>query len=446
MNTSLRSIVKIPLLGALFLVLMTSVFGAGFGSAYILTGAGVLPWPQASPPPTQLLVPTGQSIPTGAPTELPSLIPTLTPTLMPTPAPIPTLTNGESETFQLFWEVWGIVQRDFYGELPDETEMTYAAIRGMLNSLNDPYTAFIEPEAAAIQAEDATGEYEGIGAYVDLDEEGRLLIIEPFEGSPAEEAGLLPDDRIIAVDGVSTAGLTLYEAIGLVRGPAGTEVTLLVERDGVPEPFEVTVTRAHFEIEITQTEMLDNDIGYIRLREFSATAGQKMQEGLEKLLAQNPRGIILDLRYNPGGWLDQAVEVSDLFLDGGVILTQRWKDGSQQVYKAHPGEIAEDIPLVVLVDRGTASAAEIVSGALQDQGRAILIGETTFGKGAVQLVYNLSDGSQLLVTSALWFTPNNQPIHGNGLTPDIEVLWPEELEEGEDPMRDRAIEYFLTGK
>jgi carboxyl-terminal processing protease len=231
-----------------------------------------------------------------------------------------------------------------------------------------------------------------------------------------------------------------------VRGPAGSDVTLLVERSEEPQPFEVTVTRAHFEIEITEVRMLEDGIGYIRLREFSATAREKLEAGLEELLAEEPRGIVLDLRYNPGGWLDQAVRVSDLFLDERVILTQRWKDGSEEVFSAKDGDIGEDIPIVVLVDRGTASASEIVAGALQDHERAVLIGETTFGKGAVQLVYNLSDGSQLVVTSALWFTPDNQPIHGTGLTPDIEIPWPEEVGPDEDPQLDRAVEYLLTGE
>jgi carboxyl-terminal processing protease len=430
-----KTAVKIPLIGTLLVILFVSTFGAGFGSAYLLTGSGILPWPE-SPQQTQ----QPQPQPTTTRGELPSPFPTLT------PLPIPTPSDGDEQAFELYWEVWGIVQRDFYGELPSSDEMTYAAIQGMINALDDPYTAFVEPKAAAVRAEDASGEYEGIGAYVDLDEEGRLVIVQPFEGSPAEEAGLLPGDRIIAVDGESIVGLTLYEAIGMVRGPAGTDVTLLVEREGEPEPFEVTVTRAHFEIEITQVEMLDGNIGYIRLREFTANAGEKVEEGLEQLLAEEPRGVIFDLRYNPGGWLDQAVEVADLFLDESVILTQRWKDGSEQVFSAKDGDIGEDIPLVVLVDRGSASASEIVAGALQDHGRAVLIGEVTFGKGAVQLVYSLSDGSQLIVTSARWFTPNNQPIHGVGLTPDIEVPWPEELEPGEDPQLDRAIEYLLTGE
>ncbi|MFL7791732.1 MAG: S41 family peptidase [Anaerolineae bacterium] len=448
MNNATHKLTKVLLVTTVFVILSGIVFTAGFGSAYVLTGRGVLPSLSGAaattvPAPTFTPAPTGED---ASPTSVPTGMPTVTPAPTFTPIPIPTPGSEDEEAFQVFWEAWGIVQRDFYGELPDEEAITYAAIRGMINALDDPYTSFVEPAEVAIRAEDDSGEYEGIGAYVDMDEDGKLVIVEPFEGSPAEAAGLQAGDRVIAVDGVSIVGMSLYEAIGLVRGPAGSEVTLLVEREGVAEPFEVTVTRDRFEVEIVDVEMLDNDIGYIRLREFGSKAAEEMEDGLEELLAQNPRGIVFDLRFNPGGWLDQALKVADLFLSDGVILTQRWKDGNEEVFKARDGDIGEDIPLVVLVDRGSASASEIVAGAIQDHNRAILIGEVTFGKGAVQTVHTLSDGSQLIVTSAMWFTPNNQPIHGHGLTPDIEVPYPEELAPGEDPQLERAIEYFLTGE
>lgn len=440
MNTVTQRVIKFLLFSTIFVMLSGIVFTVGFGSAYVLSESDVLPsLLGASPtqPPASTSPPfiTDETPPTD---EIP-------PTESPTPLPLPTPSDDDEATFQVFWEVWAIVQRDYYGELPSMQDVTYAAIRGMLNAVDDPFTSFVTPQEAAIRAEDDSGEYEGIGAYVDMDEEGKLIIVAPFEGSPAEAAGLQPEDRIIAVDGVSIVGLSLSEMISKVRGPAGSEVVLTVEREG-EQPFDVTVTRDRFELEISEAEMLENDIGYIRLREFGSLASDKLTGDLEELLAQNPRGIILDLRFNPGGWLDQALEVSDVFLDDGVILTQRWKDGSEQVFEAKAGDIGEDIPLVVLVDRGSASASEIVAGALQDQGRAILIGEKTFGKGAVQTVHKLSDGSQLMVTSAMWFTPNDRLIHGEGLNPDIEVPYPEELEEGEDPQLERAIEYLLTGE
>jgi carboxyl-terminal processing protease len=434
MNSTWRNVIKFVLAGTLLLLLTAGVFLAGFGSAYLLTGSGVLPtWVAVAPTP--------------APTEEVEREEERQVTPIPTPIPIPTPVNEDQETFQLFWEVWDLVQRNFYGPLPDVQHLTYAAIRGMLDTLGDEYTAFIEPDIAAIIAEDATGEFEGIGAYVGMDEEGKVVeITGTFKDSPAERAGVQESDRILEVDGVSLAGLTLYEAIGLIRGPAGSEVTLFIEREGVAEPFEITVTRARLEIAITEVEMRDDGIGYIRLYEFSATANKLMEEGLQELLSQNPRAIIFDLRGNPGGWLDQAVEVADLFLDDGVILYERWSDGSEQTFDAHPGDAGEDVPLVVLVDRGSASAAEIVAGALQDHERAILIGELTFGKGSVQRPFSLSDGSELRVTAALWFTPNDQAIHGKGLTPDIEVPWPEDVEPDTDPQLERAVEYILTGE
>ncbi len=441
MDSTLRNVIKFLFVSTALLALVGVVFLTGFGSAYLLTSNGALPkWPAIAPMATSVSPPPGEVPGETAEEDHPT----------PTFVPIPTPASGDDEdeeNFQLFWEVWDLVQRNFYGDLPDAQEVTYAAIQGMLGTLDDDYTAFLEPSAAAIVAEDATGEFEGIGAFVGMDEAGNLEIVQPFEDGPAEKAGLLAGDRVLEVDSISIAGSTLYESIGLIRGPAGTDVTLLVEREGVPEPFEITITRARLEITVVEVEMRDDGIGYIRLREFSATATERMDEGLEELLSQEPRGIIFDLRQNPGGWLDQAVDVSDLFLDDGMIVSERWSDGHGHEFEAQAGEIGEKVPLVVLVDRGSASASEIVAGALQDRERAILIGETTFGKGSVQQVFTLSDSSELRVTAALWFTPNNQAIHGHGITPDIEVPWPEDdVELDTDPQLERAVEYFLTGE
>jgi carboxyl-terminal processing protease len=432
MDNDTRNTIKFVLASAVLLILLSATFLAGFGSAYLLTGSGALPtW----------LTPAPVAAPTATlPTELPTEErPATTQTPLPTPA------NEDEATFQLFWEVWGLVQDNYYGELPSMQEVTYAAIQGMMSALGDDYSAFFEPQAAAIMQEDATGEFQGIGAFVDLDEEGIVIVVGVFENSPAEEAGILADDRIVEVDDVSIVGLTLYEAIHLIRGPAGSEVRLLIEREGV-EPFEVTVTRARLEIPVTEAEMRDDGIGYLRLYDFSAaTASQRMESDLEELLSHNPRGIVFDLRGNPGGLLDQSLDIADLFIADGTIATERW-NGGEEVFEAHPGDIGEDVPLVVLVDGGSASASEIVAGALQDHERAMLIGETTFGKGVVQRVFMLSDGSELWVTAARWFTPNDRAIHGQGLTPDIVVPWPEDVQEGVDPQLDRAVEYLLTGE
>jgi carboxyl-terminal processing protease len=445
MDSLLRNEVKFVIVGTVLLMLAGMVFLLGFGSAYLLTENGILPTrPQATVPPTTTALQPNTPAPTISPENQEENLPT------PTPIPIPTPANEDEQAFQLFWEVWSLVQDNFYGDLPDMQDITYAAIHGMLGTLEDDYTAFIEPQAAAILSEDATGEYEGIGAFVGMDDTGTLEISGVFEGGPAEQAGVLAGDHVLEVNGISIVGVSLYEAIGLIRGPSNTEVTLLIRREGVAELFEITVTRARLDVPTITVEMRDDGIGYIRLYEFNSTASELVEEGLEELLAQEPQGIVFDLRGNPGGWLDQSVKVADLFLDDGTVVIERWSDGTEQRLPssgAHAGDVGEDIPLVVLVDRTSASASEIVAGALQDHERAILIGELTFGKGSVQRPFTLSDGSELRVTIARWFTPNGRAIHGQGLTPDIEVPWPEEeLGPDEDPQLERAIEYLLTGE
>lgn len=364
----------------------------------------------------------------------------------PTPAAGP---QSEEEAFRLFWEVWDVVRQSYYGEIPDLQTIIYGAIKGSLQVLGDPYTSFSEPKIAAILNEDASGEFQGIGAYVRMREDGKLEISGIIPGTPAEKAGLQSGDRVLAVDGQSIIGYDIYEAIALIRGPAGTPVTLLIERPGQEETFEVTIIRARIEIPLVEAKMLEGGIAYIRLSDFSATATRQMNEALRDLLSRQPKGLILDLRNNPGGWLDQALSVADLFLGKGVIMIERTKEGGEEqeeVFRSRDGGPAEDIPLVVLVNGGSASASEIVAGAIQDRGRGILIGEQTFGKGSVQRPHRFRDGSELRVTIARWFTPNDRAIDGQGLTPDIEVPWPREVGPGEDPQLDRAIEYLLTGK
>jgi carboxyl-terminal processing protease len=363
--------------------------------------------------------------------------------LMPTPTPASP--QSEEDAIQLFWDVWDIVRQSYYGDIPDIQTIIHGAIRGSLQTLGDQYTSFIEPRIAAIINEDASGEFQGIGAYVRMRDDGKLEIAGIIPNTPAEAAGLKSGDRVLEVDGQSIVGYSIYEAIALIRGPAGTQVTLLIERPGEEETFEVTITRARIEIPLVEAKMLEGNIAYIRLTDFSATATQQMTDALADLMSRNPKGLILDLRDNPGGWLDQALNVADLFLDRGVIATQRSKEG-EEVFRSRDGGPAESIPLVVLVNKGSASASEIVAGAIQDRGRGILIGEQTLGKGSVQRPYRLRDGSELRVTIAHWFTPNNRAINGRGLTPDIVVPWPENAKPGEDPQLDRAVEYLLTGK
>jgi len=366
----------------------------------------------------------------------------------PTPPVSATPTTEEEEAFRVFWEAWHILERDFYGELPDPQEMTYGAIRGVLNTLDDPFTTFVDPKVAAIFKEDISGSFEGIGAMVRMREDGRLEIVEPFEGQPAFEAGLRAGDIILEVDGTPIKNMTIMEAVALIRGPKGTPVHLKVMREGLKEPFEVTIIRQRIEIPIIETKWLDEDIAYVRLREFNAVAPDKLRDTLREMLARNPRGLIFDLRGNPGGLLSSAVDVGSLFLPKDtVLLLERFRDGTEQRYTTRGRPVALDIPLVVLVNGATASASEIVAGAIQDHGRGVLIGEKTFGKGSVQMPNTLSDGSELRVTIARWFTPEGRAIHGEGLEPDIVVeMTPEDVDAGRDPQLDRAVKYLQEGQ
>lgn len=360
--------------------------------------------------------------------------------------PRPTAKPINQETFDLFWEAWDIVQGEYYGEVPDEEEMTYGAIRGMVDSLGDPYTAFIDPQRAAIIREDSSGSFEGIGANVTM-RDGLLTIVSVFEGQPADKAGLRSDDIVIKVDDTSLENMSVYEAISLIRGPAGTTVRLTVVRD-MEEQFDVEITRARMEIPVLDVEMRADGIAYVALFSFDQDASVRLAAALEELLAQEPKGLILDLRDNPGGYLHEAIQTASLFLrEGDLVLIERFRDGGEQEYTALGGAVAGDIPMVVLVNPGSASASEIVAGALQDHGRALLIGETTFGKGSVQAIHEMSNGAELRVTMARWFTPNDRAIHGEGLEPDIVVeLTAEDVEAEHDPQLDRAVDYLLTGK
>jgi carboxyl-terminal processing protease len=377
-------------------------------------------------------------------TEDPSA--TAEPSTEPTAVPTVEIPVETGDSFDLFWEAWNLIQRDYYGDLPTEEEMIYGAIRGAINTLDDPFTAFIEPRMAEINREDDTGTFEGIGAYVTM-RDGRLHIVSTFEGQPAEEAGLRRNDIVLEVDGTPIENMSIYEAISLIRGPSGTTVQLSVLREG-QEPFEVEIVRASIDIPVVESELREDGVAYVRLLDFSSEASDKLSAALEELLSQDPEGLILDLRGNPGGWLNEAVLVSGLFLpEDELVLLERFKDGSQRPYTAPNEPVAPDIPMVLLVDGGSASASEIVAGALQDHDRAVLIGEKTFGKGSVQWPHELSNGAELRVTVARWFTPDDRAIHGEGLEPDITVeLTQEDMDAELDPQLDRAVEYLLTGE
>ncbi len=418
----------------LFIVVLSLGLVVGAFAGGMLVGRLTARSVAAAPSPTTTVTPTTEDD-----------IPQETEVSPATPQPVDIQGEGTLD-YDLLSKVLELLDGEFYGGLPDKDTLTYGAIRGLLTTLDDPYTTFIEPDIAAIWNQDATGQFEGIGATVQMREDGYLEIVRPLPGQPAEAAGIKAGDLVLSVDGVSILGMGLYEAIGLIRGPAGTEVALEIGRPGQQEPFMVTVRRARIEMPTVESRMLDNNIGYIQLTEFDDTATERVTAALVALLDQGAVGLIFDLRDNPGGFLTQAIQVSDLFLDQGLVAIERDSTGAERKFTSRGGDLGETIPLVVLINGGSASASEIVAGAIQDRGRAVLMGELTLGKGSVQLPHNLSDGSQLRVTVARWYTPNNHSIHGEGLRPDIEVTVPEDTPTGQDPQLERAVQYLVEGK
>lgn len=358
-------------------------------------------------------------------------------------------TETEAQEFSLYWEVWHRIEEKFYGDIPEAPVSTYGAIKGSLATLNDPYTLFIEPEPAAQEKAQLEGQFGGIGAFVRADEDGRI-ILDPMRDQPAEKAGLQTNDVLVAVDGTPiTPDMTLDQVVLMIRGEVGTTVVLTVEREGVQGALDIAIERAIIETPSAFWRILEEDptIGYIQLTAFTERSNEELNQAFDELTEQGAQAFVFDLRNNGGGLLDAAVDVASQFLRTGVVVREDRKNEGERVYDVRRGGKALDQPVAVLVNGGSASASEIVAGALQDYERAPLIGEKTFGKGSVQLIYELSDDSRLHVTVAKWFTPNGHAIDGTGLTPDIEVLVTgEDQSAGRDPQLERAISYLQNGE
>jgi carboxyl-terminal processing protease len=349
--------------------------------------------------------------------------------------------------FALFWEAMDLLYRDFYGERPDPQEATYTAINSVINLFDDPNTSFLTPADAEQFRATIEGSFEGIGARVAWDETADTIrITEPFENQPAWNAGLRRGDLILAVDGEILAGIGLSAAVNKVRGPKGSVVILTIERNG-GAPFDIEITRDRIEVPTVSTDGYgeDGEIAYVRLNTFNENAGQLVRQAVRDAVQRGSTSLIFDLRGNSGGLLREAVRVTSVFVEDNTVLLERFGDGVTQTYETAGRAVALDLPMVVLVNGGSASASEIVAGALQDSGRALLVGETTFGKGSVQLPHTLSNGGIMRVTVARWFTPNQRSIDGVGLQPDILVaLTNEQIEAHEDPQLDAAVEFLLS--
>ncbi|HET7854563.1 MAG TPA: S41 family peptidase, partial [Candidatus Methylomirabilis sp.] len=327
-------------------------------------------------------------------------------------------TEETYDTLKVFTEVLTLVRHN-YVESTDSKELVFGAIRGMLEGL-DPHSSFMPPELYKEMQIETQGSFGGLGIEITV-RERYLTVVAPIEGTPADRAGIVAGDRIIRIDGAATKDMTLVDAVRKLRGPKGTPVTITILREG-QEPFDVTLTRDIIEVHSVRTSDLGEGIGYVRLSSFQERTSRDLQEELKALKDKGMRGLILDLRNNPGGLLTQAVQIADIFLEKGkpIVYTEgRAKSQNLSFVDQHEGPL--DTPMVVLVNKGSASASEIVAGALQDHHRAVVVGTQTFGKGTVQTVIPLNDGSGLRLTTAKYFTPNRRAIDGSGLTPDVVV-------------------------
>ncbi len=345
-----------------------------------------------------------------------------------------------SQTFNqnnmdVYWEAWRLLDRDFYGKKPDGAERTNGAIRGMVETFGDPYTYFVEPAARELEQDDLRGSFGGIGAEIEQTESG--FVLRPYADQPAALAGLLTGDILLLIDGVEIRNdMRLDEVVGLVRGPIGSIANLVIRRPSdniVDDELSIAVERTEIHTPSMQWRMADGTpdgyrIGIIEHRQFTERSPEEMRQAVQELSAQGATAYAMDLRGNTGGLLNSAVKIADMWLSGGDIVIEETANGSETVFSADAETIIDNAPLVVLVDHNSASASEIVAGAIRDNGRGVIVGQTTYGKGSVQLLHELSDQSSLHVTNAQWLTPNRVQISGRGLTPDIEVA------EGEDAL------------
>ncbi len=317
---------------------------------------------------------------------------------------------------------WQAVRKEYLSKSYNDQKEAYKSIREMLKKLGDPYTRFMDPDEFKNMQVDTSGELTGIGITISQDEKTKqLVVIAPIEDTPAFKAGILSKDTILTIDGKSTKGMDTNQAVSLIRGEAGTKVKLVIQRSGQTKQFEITRARIEIHpVKFSQKQTPAGNLGYIRLNQFSANAGKEMQNAIKNLETKQVAGYVLDLRGNPGGLLFASVDIARMWLDKGTIVSTIDRQGEQEREVAN-GRALTNKPLVVLVDKGSASASEILSGALQDNKRAVLVGTQTFGKGLVQSVRPLGDGSGMAVTIAKYHTPSGKDINKHGIDPDVKV-------------------------
>lgn len=327
--------------------------------------------------------------------------------------------DSQYEDLRLFTDVLALIQRN-YVEKPQNKELVYGAIKGMLETL-DPHSSFMPPEVYREMQVETRGEFSGLGIEITTKDD-RIVVVTPIEDTPAYKAGVLAGDQIIRIDGKPTKGMSLTDAVKLMRGPRGSTVKITVAREGAADPIDFAITRATIAVKSVKSKVLEPGYGYVRLTQFQERTADDLQAALDRFDKEGLKGLILDLRNNPGGLLDQAVKVADFWVDSGLIVYTDGRIENQRMeFRATRDTVRREYNLIVIVNEGSASASEIVAGALQDTGRAVVVGTQTFGKGSVQTIIPLSDGSALRLTTARYYTPKGRSIQAKGITPDIVV-------------------------
>ncbi len=343
--------------------------------------------------------------------------------------------------FNQFWKVWDEVKQKYVHQPVKDSDLFYGAIQGMVAAVGDPYTTYLPPKEATEFSQGLSGELEGIGAEVGLDKNSQLIVISPLSGAPAEKIGLKPQDKILLIDKESTLGMDLETAVSKIRGPGGTTVVLTVNRTGFTKPQEFKIVRAKINIPSIKLTWKPGGIAYLQISQFNDQLLLKLDSTINEIKKQKAKGIILDLRNNPGGYLEAAVDVASEWIADGAIVSERGLNGLSQNHPTTGAHRLKGIKTIVLVNRGSASASEIVAGALQDYGAAQIVGETTFGKGSVQGLENFSDGSALKITVAEWYTPHGKNINKEGVVPNVVIkLDPEKEKPGVDTVLNKALE------
>ncbi len=347
--------------------------------------------------------------------------------------------------FNLYWDVWKWIQGNFIDNPVDEKKLFYGSLAGMVASLDDPYSAFMEPKQAQEFSEELQGKFQGIGAEIGIRDK-KLTVVAPLPETPAEREGLKSGDWIIEIDETDTAGMMLDDAVSRIRGEKGTQVKLLIMRENFKEPRTFTITRDDIKIVSVRSEIKEDGIGYVQISNFNADTGERFRNAVESLLAQNVKGLVIDLRNDPGGYLSMAVEIASYWVDAeSPVVLERSGDTLVEEYRAVKKQALKGMPTAVLINRGSASASEIVAGALQDYALATVVGQKSFGKGSIQEMHDFSDGSAVKLTIARWFTPKNRQIDKEGIQPDVEVdLKEEDVTAGKDPQLEKAIEVLKS--